>query len=100
MICHIYFLLKKKVFLFEPNSVLGRSNRFALKFSTKIFCYDKNLRNFPIKYDFKKVIVKPILKKEIYNLEKNIVNLKKEIKKILIIGGSQGASFFDEKLLN
>ncbi len=96
--CIAAFILKKKVFLFEPNSVLGRSNRFALKFSTKIFCYDKNLRNFPNKYVSKKVIVKPILKKEIYNLEKNIVNLKKKIKKILIIGGSQGASFFDENI--
>ena len=58
----------------------------------------KNLRNFPIKYNSKKVIVKPILKKEIYNLEKNTINLKKELKRILIIGGSQGASFFDENI--
>ena len=96
--CLAAFILQKKVFLFEPNSVLGRSNRFALKFSTKIICYDENLRNFPIKYNSKKVIVKPILKKEIYNLEKNIINLKKEIKKILIIGGSQGTLFFDENI--
>ncbi len=96
--CLAAFILQKKVFLFEPNSVLGRSNRFALKFSTKIICYDENLRNFPIKYYSKKVIVKPILKKEIYNIEKNIINLKKEIKKILIIGGSQGASFFDKNI--
>ncbi len=33
--CLAAFILQKKVFLFEPNSVLGRSNRFALKFSTK-----------------------------------------------------------------
>ena len=91
--CLAAFILKKKIFLFEPNSVLGRSNRLALKFSTKIICYDENLKNFPIRYNSKKVIIKPILKKEIYSLEKNISNFKKEIKKILIIGGSQGASF-------
>ncbi len=96
--CLAAFILKKKIFLFEPNSVLGRSNRLALKFSTKIICYDENLRNFPIKYNSKKVMVKPILKKEIYKLKKNIIYLKKEIKKILIIGGSQGASFFDENI--
>ena len=55
--CLAAFILKKKVFLFEPNSVLGRSNRFALKFSTKIICYDENLRNYPIKYNSKKVIL-------------------------------------------
>ena len=96
--CLAAFILKKKIFLFEPNSVLGRSNYFALKFSTKIICYDENIKNFPTKYKFKKVLIEPILKKEIYNLEKNSINEKKGIKKILIIGGSQGASFFDKNI--
>ena len=96
--CLAAFILKKKIFLFEPNSVLGRSNRLALKFSTKIICYDENLKNFPTKYKSKKVVIEPILKKEIYNLEKNSINQKKETKKILIIGGSQGALFFDENI--
>ena len=98
--CLAAFILKKKIFLFEPNSVLGRSNRFALKFSTKIICYDKNVKNFPVKYNSKKIIVEPILKKEIYDLKKNSINLEKKIKKILIIGGSQGASFFDSNITN
>ena len=96
--CLAAFILKKKIFLFEPNSVLGRSNRFALKFSTKIICHYENIKNFPAKYNFKKVVVEPILKKEIYNLKKNLISQKKEIKKILIIGGSQGASFFDKNI--
>ena len=96
--CLAAFLLKKKIFLFEPNSVLGRSNRFALKFSTKIICHNENIKNFPTKYKFKKVLIEPILKKEIYNLDKNSINKKKGIKKILIIGGSQGASFFDKNI--
>ena len=98
--CLAAFILKKKIFLFEPNSVLGRSNRFALKFSTKIICYDKHVKNFPVKYNSKKIIVEPILKKEIYDLKKNSINLEKKIKKILIIGGSQGASFFDSNITN
>ncbi len=96
--CLAAYILKKKIFLFEPNSVLGRSNRFALKFSTKIICYDKNIKNFPIEYNSKKVVVEPILKKQIYNLKKNLISQKKEIIKILIIGGSQGASFFDKNI--
>ena len=37
--------------MFEPNSVLGRSNRFALKFSTKIICHYENIKNFTEKYN-------------------------------------------------
>ena len=95
--CLAAYLLKKKIFLFEPNSVLGRSNKIALKFSSKILCYDKNLKNFPKKYDRKKIIINPILKSNIYKLKKNLKILN-EKKKILIIGGSQGASFFDNKI--
>ena len=96
--CIAAFILKKKIFLYEPNSVLGRSNRLALSFSTKILCHNQELKNFPVKYAYKKVLVEPILRKEIYNLEKNKINYNKEIKKILIIGGSQGAIFFDKKI--
>ena len=96
--CIAAFILKKKIFLFEPNSVLGKSNKIALNFSNKIICYHKNLKNFPTKYDFKKIIIKPILKSQLYNLKKNSTKFDKKISKILIIGGSQGASFFDHKI--
>ncbi len=95
--CFAAFFLKKKLILFEPNSVLGRSNKIVLKFSTKIICYDHKLKNFPIKYNFKKYSINPILKQELYKIKKKNVNFK-NIKKILIIGGSQGASFFDNKI--
>ena len=36
-------VFNKKIILFEPNSIIGRSNKFLLKFATKIICYDKNL---------------------------------------------------------
>ena len=36
-------VFNKKI-LFEPNSIIGRSNKFLLKFATKIICYDKNLK--------------------------------------------------------
>ena len=95
--CIAAFFLKKKIILFEPNSVLGRSNKIVLKFSEAIICYNNNLKKFPKKYNFKKKIIQPILKKELYEIKKNKKNFK-EIKKILIIGGSQGATFFDNKI--
>lgn len=96
--CLAAFFLKKKIILLEPNSVLGRSNKIALSFSNKIICYSKNLRNFPKKYTSKKAIIDPILKKQIYKIKKNSPNYKTKISKVLVIGGSQGASFFDEKV--
>ena len=96
--CVAAFFLKKKIFLFEPNSVLGRSNKFVLRLSTKIICYDQNLKNYIYNYNNKKIISEPILKKKIYEIKKNSFYQNKKIKKILIIGGSQGASFFDKTI--
>ncbi len=96
--CIAAYLLKKKIVLFEPNSVLGRSNKIALKFSNNIICYDKNLKNFPEKYNSKMKIIDPILRNQIYNLKKNSKIDIRKTKKILIIGGSQGASFFDYQI--
>ena len=91
-------MLKIKIYLFEPNILIGRSNKFFLKFSEKIISYSKNLRNFPKEYEDKIFLIDPLLRKKIY-LEKKIFENK--IQKpftILIIGGSQGAEFFDDKI--
>jgi len=92
-------LLNIKIFLFEPNSVLGRSNKFILSISEKIICYDENIKLFPKKFLNKIYLISPILRKEIYYFKK--IQIKKEIidiKKILVIGGSQGAKFFDKNI--
>ena len=36
-------IFNKKIILFEPNSIIGRSNKFLLKFSYQILCYDKDI---------------------------------------------------------
>ena len=97
--CIAAFFLNKKIILLEPNSVLGRANKFALNFSSKIICYDLNLKNFPSKQNLKKIKLEPILKKEIYNIEKNKINFDENIIKVLILGGSQGAYFFDKTIV-
>tara|TARA_B100000989_G_scaffold297841_1_gene284946 strand:- start:456 stop:1532 length:1077 start_codon:yes stop_codon:yes gene_type:complete len=96
--CLASYILRKKIFLFEPNSFLGRSNRIALKFSNKIICYDNDLKNFPTKYNSKKMLINPILKKQLYDFKINSTKEVNKLKKILIIGGSQGASFFDSNI--
>ena len=88
-----------KIFLFEPNSIIGRSNKFLLNFSSKIMCYDKDLKGLDKKYINKVIWIYPILNKQFYN--KNISNnIKNDILRILIIGGSQASLFFTKHLKN
>tara|TARA_Y100000816_G_C26107758_1_gene589333 strand:- start:3331 stop:4404 length:1074 start_codon:yes stop_codon:yes gene_type:complete len=84
-----------KIILFEPNMVIGRSNKLILPYSKKIICYSKNIKNFPKKYCKKIFLISPILQKKIYSLNKKNKNLTKKII-LLVLGGSQGAEFFDK----
>ena len=93
-------IYKKKIILLEPNSVLGRSNKFLLRFSSYILCYDKYIRNNSmIISNYKKVDIYPILNNCFYNKEK-IIDKNDDIFKILIIGGSQASLFFSKNLKN
>ena len=95
-LCLASNLLNIKIYIFEPNSVLGRANKLILNFAKKIICYEKNLKGISKKLSNKIYLVKPLLRKEIYKYKKNENTKIAEKKKILIIGGSQGAKFFDE----
>ena len=89
--------LNISIILFEPNMVLGRSNKYFLKFANKIICYNKKIMNFQNKYINKIFLTETILKKNIYDL--NIQNEHiSEVPKILVIGGSQGALYFDKTI--
>jgi len=69
-------ILNIKIYLLEPNMVIGRLNKFFLKFSEKIICYSSKLKNFPNEYRDKIVIINPLLRKKIYQV-KNQENKKK-----------------------
>jgi UDP-N-acetylglucosamine--N-acetylmuramyl-(pentapeptide) pyrophosphoryl-undecaprenol N-acetylglucosamine transferase len=92
-LCLASRVLKIKLFLFEPNMVLGRSNKLFVNYCTKIFCYSDKIKNFPNKFRNKISLIPPLLRKEFY-----LSKMKKDINKkinLLIIGGSQGAKLFD-----
>ena len=91
-------MLNLKIYLLEPNMVLGRSNKFFLKSCRKIFCYTEQVKNFPENLKRKMVIIKPLVRENIYKL--NQFSNKRDKINILIVGGSQGASIFDKNLKN
>ena len=91
-------ILNIKIFLFEPNMVLGRANKLFLNFCEKIFCYSETIKNFPKKFKTKIILINALLRKEFYSVRPN-EDLNKAIN-LLIIGGSQGAKLFDSKVMN
>ncbi len=95
-LCLASNLLNIKIYIFEPNLVLGRANKLMLNSAKKIICYERNLKGISKKFSNKIYLIKPLLRKEIYKYKKNEKTTIAEKKKILIIGGSQGANFFDE----
>ena len=91
-------LLKIKIYLLEPNLVLGRANKYFLNYCRKIFCYAEEIKNFPNNFKSKMIIIKPLVRENIYKL--NQYSITKGKFNLLIVGGSQGANIFDKNLKN
>jgi UDP-N-acetylglucosamine--N-acetylmuramyl-(pentapeptide) pyrophosphoryl-undecaprenol N-acetylglucosamine transferase len=93
-LCLAAKILNIKIFLLEPNMIIGRANRFFLNFCEKIICYADNINGFPDKFQNKLEISLPFIRKNYYKMShKDDVD---KIFTIIIIGGSQGAKVFDK----
>ena len=92
-LCVASKILNIKLFLFEPNMVLGRTNKLFLSSCKKIFCYSEKIKNFPNNFNNKISLISALLRKKFYSVKKN--EEKIENINLLIIGGSQGAKLFD-----
>ena len=95
-LCFAAKILTIKIYLIEPNMVLGRANKFFLKFSKIIIGYSKNINGLPKNFKNKLRIVKPLVRKKYYQEPINLQDTK--LFTISIIGGSQGAKIFDNLL--
>ena len=92
-LCVASKFLNIKLFLFEPNIVLGRLNKFFINSCIKIFCYSDKIQNLPNKYANKINVIPALLKKKFYEVKK-AKSIDESIN-LLVIGGSQGAKVFD-----
>ena len=70
-ICISAKILNLKIYLFEPNMVIGRANLFYIKFSKKIFCYTYNIKKLPKKYFKKIILINSLLRKKFYSVKIN-----------------------------
>ena len=92
-LCLASKILNIKLVLFEPNMVLGRSNRFFINSCEKILCYSDKIKNYPNKHLNKINVIPALLRKKFYDAKKaDSIN---ETINLLVIGGSQGAKIFD-----
>ena len=95
-ICLAARLLNIKILLYESNAVLGRTNKIFVRFCKKIFTNSENIQKLSKKYSFKSVRVGNILREEIFRLKLPQKDYSSLEKKIVILGGSQGAKVFGE----
>ena len=95
-LCVAARILDIKIYLIEPNMVIGRANKFFLKFCKKNICYSENIISLPKKFRNKLKIINPLIRKKYYY--KKLKEYENKKFTVIIIGGSQGAKIFDKIL--
>ena len=98
-VCIAAAILKIKFIIYENNLIIGRANKYLLNFAEKIFVSYKDLEGISEKNLKKIIVVGNIIREEIIklNLHDDFKNELDTIN-ILVLGGSQGAKIFAEKL--
>ena len=100
-ICVAASILKIKFFIYENNLVIGKANQYLLPLANKIFVANNEIEGIPKKYNNKVIEIGNIIKKEIlYSSNKNSHSSNYQKMNILVLGGSQAAKIFAEKLPN
>lgn len=84
--------------IYENNLFLGKANRYLLPFASKLAVAYKNLEGVNEKYRFKLVEIGNIIREKILYFNKKSLKVSEETLSILILGGSQAAKSFGEKL--
>jgi UDP-N-acetylglucosamine--N-acetylmuramyl-(pentapeptide) pyrophosphoryl-undecaprenol N-acetylglucosamine transferase len=95
-LCIAAKILNIKIYLLEPNMVIGRANKFFLKFCEKIICYSDNIIGFHKKFKSKLKVINPLIRRKYY--DERLKDYDNEKFTLTIIGGSQGAKIFDKIL--
>ncbi len=96
-ICIAAKILGVPFVIYENNLHIGKANKFLLPFAKKAFVSHIDLEGVSHKYMNKLCEIGNIIRKEILNYKKINNNENKNIN-ILILGGSQAAKVFAEKL--
>ena len=97
-ICIAAAILKIKFILYENNLIVGKANKYLIPFAENILVSNKELEGIPKKYIGKIQVIGNIINKEIISFSKKKIIERNEKLNILVLGGSQAAKVFAEKL--
>ena len=98
-ICVAAIILRIKFVVYENNLIIGKANKYLLPFAEKIFVSYKELEGISSKYKDKILEIGNIIREEIINSKiEHIYNKQFDEIKILVLGGSQAAKVFADKL--
>ena len=97
-ICIAALILRIKFVIYENNLIIGKANKYLLPFAKNILVSYKELEGIPSKYKSKVSEIGNIIREEIINSKIEIINKKFDNIKILVLGGSQAAKIFADKL--
>ena len=84
--------------IYENNLLIGKTNKYLLPFAKKFFISNPDIKGINHKYDRKIIKIGNIVREEILNYISKKKNKRTNTLNILILGGSQGAKIFGEKL--
>ena len=97
-ICIAAFILRIKFIIYENNLIIGKANKYLLPYAEKLLVSYKELEGVPEKYSNKVLETGNILREEIINLKTDKKVNEFDVIKILVLGGSQAAKIFADKL--
>ena len=98
-VCVAAKFLRIPFIIYENNLIIGKANRYLMPFAKKIFVSCSELEGVSERYKKKVCEIGNIISKEIINYENTSSYNKKNKKlRILVLGGSQAAKIFAEKL--
>ena len=97
-VCLAGVILRIPFVIYENNLLIGKANRYLTPFAKKIFVSYGDIQGINTKYKSKTIIIGNILRENILNY--SITSKDETLKKlnILVLGGSQAAKVFAEKL--
>ncbi len=97
-VCIAAKFLRIPFLTYENNLFIGKTNKYLLPFTYKMFVSYSELEGVNQKYKSKIAVVGNIIREEILNYNQNKNNSYDGSLNILILGGSQAAKSFAEKL--
>ncbi len=97
-VCFAGVILRIPFVIYENNLLIGKTNRYLAPFAKKIFVSYKEIQGISTKHKSKTTVVGNILRENILNYSKTNIDETTNELNILVLGGSQAAKIFAEKL--